>query len=50
MTPFLAETVVSRPLCRPIIHDDATRLVVTLTLLPILVYAIYRTMRYFDGG
>lgn len=45
----LAQTIVNRPLCPALIHDDATRLAVILVLLPLTLYAIYRVMRYYDS-
>lgn len=49
MIGLIAETVVKRPLCPTLIHDDTTRMVVMAVGLLVCIYAIYRVMRYFDG-
>lgn len=45
----LAQTIVNRPLCPPLIHDDLTRTVVIVVGLAACLYATYRVMRYFGG-
>lgn len=45
----LAQTIVNRPLCPPLIHDDATRIAFFLVGTVVCLYATYRVMRYFGG-
>ena len=42
-------TIVNRPICPTFVHDDTTRLVIILTILPLSLLALYRIMRYYDG-
>lgn len=45
-----SHTVVNRPLCPTLIHDDTTRLVVVVVLMALSLYALYRVGKYFNGN
>lgn len=45
----LAQTLVNRPLCPPLIHDDSTRIAVSLIGTVVCLYVMYRVMRHFGG-
>lgn len=46
---LLADTIVKRPLCPTLIHDEPTRMVVVLVLLALCLYALYRVFRHYDS-
>lgn len=44
---FAQYAKVTKPLFPPLIHDESTRLTIILLLLPLSLYLLYRTMRYY---
>lgn len=40
---------VNKPIIPTVIHDDLTRLLISLTALPILLFIVYKILRYYDG-
>lgn len=40
-------SLVNKPLCPTLIHDDNTRLIVIVISLVITLFAIYKIMRYY---
>lgn len=41
-------TVVNRPLCPKIIHDNDTRIIVMLILISLLSAALYYVIKFYD--
>lgn len=46
---LISETVVSRPICPTLIHDEGTKVVVCVLGIVVCLYAIGRAIRYFNG-
>lgn len=42
-------TVVSKPLFPPLIHDDQTRIAVEVVGIVVCLFVLYRVMRHFDS-
>ena len=43
------ETLVKKPLCPTLIHDETNRLVIILCMLVPTYFILWKVMRYFNG-
>lgn len=46
---FLQTTIVRRPLCPTLVHDEPTRIVLCVVGLVVCSYLIYRIMRHYGA-